>query len=200
MAQTSKEVDAMKRVLNNLNAVTDPSIKSTVTKSDRTGESRAMLEILTRLSKVNEQTQNVIMESSNTRTRQLATTQKTESGVSIANYLVSITETEVNNTKRNIYTITDTASNQILFSDIALYESVMAITKQLILKKQDAWAKCDAIVQIDQDYARHLYEASALKCRIKESTDLDRRCLYENKYSRTIGMAKEARRSILKSY
>lgn len=196
----AKEVDAMKRVLNNLNAVTDPSVTSTVDKSVKADESKAMLDILTRLSKVNEKTQTVIAENVDTRTRQLATTQKTERGVSIANYLVSITESENAGVKRNLYSILDTSTNEVLYQDIALYESVMAITRQLLLKKQISWKKCDEIIQLDQDYSRHLYEAGALKQRIQTATDMDRKCLYENKYSRTVGLAKEAKRNILKSY
>ena len=196
----AKEVDAMKRVLNNLNAVTDPTVTSTVDKSVKAGESKAMLEILTRLSKVNEKTQTAIAESVDTKTRQLATTQKTERGVSIANYLVSITESENAGVTRNLYSIVDTATNEVLYQDIALYESVMAITRQLLLNKQISWKKCDEIIQLDQDYARHLYEAGALKQRIQTATDMDRKCLYENKYSRTVGLAKEAKRNILKSY
>lgn len=200
MPPSTKDVDAMKRVLNNLNAVTDPSIAPTPTVSASKTESKAMLDILTKLSKVNKQTQETIMESSNTRAKQLATTQHTEQGVSIANYLVSITESELHGSKRNIYSIIDTVSNKTLYQDITLYESVMAITKQLLAKKQSAEVKCEEIYQLDLDYARYLHEASALKQRIKTVTDSDRKCLYENKYSRTLGLAKEVKRNILKSY
>lgn len=200
MMPSTKDVDAMKRVLNNLNAVTDPTATPRASTSNLKDESAAMLDILTKLSKVNKQTQEVINESTNTRAKQLATTQKTEQGVSIANYLVAITESDAYGTKRNLYSIIDTTSNQTLYSDITLYESVMAITKQLISKKQSALVKCDEIYQLDLDYSKHLYEASALKQRIKTATDEDRKCLYENKYSRTLGMAKEVKRNILKSY
>jgi len=207
MTPTQKEVEAMKKVMSNLSSITDhrpPSgdeRSSQVTSTKfKDPNSQAMLDILTRLSTVNEQTRTVIAENSDIRTKQLASTEETSTGVKIANYVVNIAEHDTGHGVRNTYSIYDTTTHQEIYSDLALYESVMAITKQLLKSGSVAFIKCNAIAKLDADYAKNLYEAMAYKQRIKATQDYDRKCLYENKYSRNIGLAKEAKRNILKSY
>lgn len=207
MTPTQKEVEAMKKVMSNLSSITERKSASSNGKSGSAASqhfkdpnTNAMLDILTRLSVVNDQTRTVISENTDIRTKQLASTEETASGVKIANYVVNISEHDTGNGIRNTYSIYDTTIHKEIYSDLALYESVMAITKQLLKSGSIAFIKCNAIAHLDADYAKNLYEAMAHKQRIKSTQDYDRKCLYENKYSRNIGLAKEAKRNILKSY
>jgi light-regulated signal transduction histidine kinase (bacteriophytochrome) len=208
-APTRKDVDAMKQLMSNLGSLTDGKSLQTGGTTGSTqssgkvlkdANSQAMFEILNRLNSVNEKTMTVIAEDTNIHHKQLASTEQTTSGVRIANYIVNITETTINGTSRNLYSIFDTDKQEEIFADLALYESVMAITKQLLKPSEVTFIKCNQIAKLDADYAKNLYEAIAYKQRIKRTDDFDRKCLYESKYSRTIGLAKEAKRNILKSY
>jgi hypothetical protein len=210
MTVTPQEIEAMKKVLGNLSSITDQRPPQSGERSQnfaqssgakaKDPDSQAMLDILTRLSRVNEQTREVISESTDVVNKQLASTEQTASGVKIANYIVDIVESHVNGTVKNTYTITEAATGNVLYSDLALYESVMAITKQLLKNPAAAFVKCNTIARLDEDYARHFYEAMSYKQRIQRTNDLDKRSLYESKYSRSVGMAKDAKRNILKSY
>lgn len=207
MTATQKEVQAMKKVLSNLSSVTDQVSRGINQQSDtsssakfKNSNSQAMLDILTRLGAVNEQTRTVISENTNVRAKQLASTEQTSAGVRIANYVVDIAEHDTDAGTHNVYSIYDTVTQQTIYNDLALYESVMAITKQLLTPGNTAFIKCNAIAKLDADYAKNLYEAMAYKQRIRSAQDYDRKCLYESKYSRNIGLAKEAKRNILKSY
>jgi hypothetical protein len=206
-APTRKDVDAMKQLMSNLGSLTqNPRISEgnngshNSVKTIKDADSQAMLDILIRLNSVNEKTMTVISESTDIHSKQLASTEQTQSGVRIANYVVNITENSENGSKRNTYSIFDTSTQEEIYTDLALYESVMAITKQLLKPTDATFIKCDQIAKLDEDYAKNLYEAMAYKQRIKKTSDIDKKCLYESKYSRTIGLAKEAKRNILKSY
>lgn len=210
MTVTPQEIEAMKKVLGNLSSITDQRPPQSGERSHNfaqsTGvkakdpDSQAMLDILTRLNKVNEQTREVISESTDVVSKQLASTEQTASGVRIANYIVDIAEATVNGTVKNTYSIIEAATGRVLYSDLALYESVMAITKQLLKNPGSAFVKCNTIARLDEDYSKHFYEAMSYKQRIQRTNDLDKRSLYESKYSRSVGMAKDAKRNILKSY
>lgn len=212
-----QEVDAMKRLMSNLSSINESSaplsngsrpsaLTSSNPSSFATGrklsdpDSQAMFEVLSRLNAVSDQTREAIAESNDIHSKQLAYTEETEKGVRIANYIVDITETEINGRTRNTYGVTEASTGKVMYTDLALYESVMAITKNLLKPSETAFKRCDLIAQLDADYSKNLHEAASHKVRIQSATDSERRAIHESKYSRNIGLAKEAKRSILKNF
>jgi|APGre2960657404_1045060.scaffolds.fasta_scaffold00932_10 hypothetical protein len=208
-------IDAMKKVMAQLNNVEDRSttVNKMITESSTALETnsvskhsdpsvQAMANILSKFQKVTLDTKETLQEESktNVRTRQLLNTEKTNTGVRIADYHVLIKETEWAPGKhKNVYDIVDLKTNEVLYQDLALFESAAAITKQLISNSGSS-SKCKEIYEADKTYANHLYEASVYTSKIKRTSDLDKRSIYESRYTQSRSLAKDARTRILKSY
>jgi hypothetical protein len=209
-----QEIDAMKKVMQNLGNVGN---KSTVSNIVAEGSSalqnktvsnhpdpnvQAMAKILGRFQSVTQEAKATLVEEAkeNVRTRQLLNTEETSRGVRIADYHVVVKEAQWGNKTKNVYDIVDLNTNEVMYSDLALFESAAAITKCLLAGSSVSGIKCDQIYEADQTYARHLYDAAVFNSKIKRSTDLEQRAIYESKYTRSHGLAKEARTRILKSY
>jgi len=209
-----QEIDAMKRVMQNLSSVEN---KKTVSNMVAEGASalanksvsnhpdpnvQAMAKILGRFQAVTEEAKTTLVEEAkeNVRTRQLLNTEQTSRGVRIADYHVIVKEAQWGNKTKNVYDIVDLTTNEVIYSDLALFESAAAITKCLISGSATASLKCDQIFEADQTYARHLYDAAVYNSKIKRARDTEQLAIYESKYTRSHGLAKEARTRILKSY
>ena len=208
-----QDIDAMKKVMQNLGNVGN---KSTVSNIVAEGASalqnktvnhpdpnvQAMAKILGRFQSVTQDAKATLVEEAkdNLRTRQLLNTEETSRGVRIADFHVLVKETQWGNKTKNVYDIVDLNTNEVIYSDLALFESAAAITKCLLTGSSVASIKCDQIYEADQTYARHLYDAAVFNSKIKRSSDLEQRAIYESKYTRSHGLAKEARTRILKSY
>lgn len=209
-----QEIDAMKRVMQNLSSVENKSaVSNIVAESASALENKsvnkhpdpnvqAMAKILSRFQAVSEEAKTTLVEEAkeNIRTRQLLNTQQTSRGVRIADYHVIVKETQWGNKTKNVYDIVDLTTNEVIYSDLALFESAAAITKCLISGSTTASLKCDQIFEADQTYARHLYDAAVYNSKIKRARDTEQLAIYESKYTRSHGLAKEARTRILKSY
>lgn len=209
-----QEIDAMKKVMQNLGNVGNKNtISNIVSESASALENKtvskhpdpnvqAMAKILGRFQAVTEEAKTTLVEEAkeNVRTRQLLNTEQTSRGVRIADYHVLVKETQWGNKTKNVYDIVDLATNEVIYSDLALFESAASITKCLISGSSTGSLKADQIYEQDQTYARHLYDAAVYNSKIKRVTDTEQRAIYESKYTRSHGLAKEARTRILKSY
>ena len=69
---------------------------------------------------------------------------------------------------KNFYSIRDNATNEVLYRDLALFESAMSIVKRLMLGKQTQ--DVGRIVEIDQQYAAGLLESYDYKSKLKSTT------------------------------
>ena len=134
----------------------------------------------------------------NTKLRQFTEMEQQGSSVKLNKYEISIREEQFGATVKNVYDITNTATGQLLYEGLALFESVMIITKHLLKNETTSFLACDRVAGLDSDYARHLTEASIYKAKIKKGASGDLLGIYESKYSRAIAEAKSVKTHILK--
>lgn len=123
--------------------------------------------------------------------------EKSERGVRIGDYEVIVEKHDCGGLKRNYYTILDREEDEVVYSDIAMFESAMSIIKRLILGKHTN--KCETIAKLDEEYDRHLLEAYGYKYRLKKSLDVVKRDVYEAKYSNAMAKVKDTKERILKT-
>lgn len=208
------QINAMKKVMANLGKIEAQSlgtyVKQELGQSDDKPitEGRkftdpnvgAMHDILSKLSNVTTHTKKQITEQSktNTKLRQFTEMEQEGSSVKLNKYEISIREEQFGATLKNVYDITNTVTGQVLYEGLALFESVMIITKHLLKNETTSFLACDRVAGLDSDYARHLTEASIYKAKIKKGASGDLLGIYESKYSRAIAEAKSVKTHILK--
>lgn len=210
-----QQIDAMKKVMANLGKVEAQSlgtyVKQEIGQSDSqpVTEGRkftdpnvgAMHDILSKLSSVTSQTKKQITEESktNTRLRQFTEMEQVSGGVRLSKYEINIREEQFGNTLKNVYDVYNVETNKKIYEGLALFESVMIITKNLLRNNPGtSFLICDRIAELDKDYARHLTEASIYKAKIKKGATGEQLGIYESKYSRAIAEAKSVKSLILK--
>lgn len=160
----------------------------------------AMHDILSKLNNVATSTKRTITEQSksNTRLRQFTEMEQEGTSVKINKYEISIRQEQFGNTIKNVYDLKNTVTGQMLYEGLALFESVMTITKHLLKNETTSFLACDRIAGLDSDYARYLNEASIYKSKIKKGGSAELLDIYESKYSRAIAEAKSTKTHILK--
>jgi len=126
----------------------------------------------------------------------IATT-RTKNGVQIGNFLVETKLFDISGLKKNYYNIIDTELNEVLYKEIAMFESVMGIVKRLLTS--NSTQKTDAIAKLDEEYDRNLLEAYGYKHRLKNTKDAMKRDVYEAKYSNAMAKVKTTKHRILKT-
>ena len=209
-----KEIDAMKKVMANLSKVEAQSLgtyakKELLPESGAVTESRkftdpnvhAMHEVLSKLSNVANSTKKQLNEEikTNTKIRQFTEMEQEGSSVKLEKYEITIREEQFGATVKNVYDITNIKTGKQLYRGLALFESVMIITKHLLKGgESNTFLVCDKIVGLDEQYARYLTEASMYKAKMKRVADADQQGIYESKYSRAIAQAKAVKTHILK--
>jgi hypothetical protein len=209
-----KEIDAMKKVMANLSKVEAQSLGtyakkellpgvSTVTESRKFTDPNvhAMQDVLTRLSSVTNSTKRQINEEvkTNTKIRQFTEMEQKGSSVKLEKYEITIREEQFGTTLKNVYDITNIKTGKQLYTGLALFESVMIITKHLLKSgESNTFLVCDKIVGFDNQYARYLTEASMCKAKMKRASTADQQGIYESKYTRAIDQAKAVKSHILK--
>lgn len=98
----------------------------------------------------------------------------------VGEYNIILEKKKIVGYDKTYYHIVDQDNNKI-YNDISLFESAMAIVKQLLFK-QDA-EKIKKIVQLDEKYDHHLCDAAVLKSRAKTLTESARIDILEAKRS-----------------
>jgi hypothetical protein len=126
----------------------------------------------------------------------IATT-RTETGVQIGEFFIEKQEFDISGLKKNYYNIIDTEQDEVLYSELAMFESVMGIVKRLLTS--NSTQKTDAIAKLDEEYDRNLLEAYGYKHRLKNTKDTMKRDVYEAKYSNAMAKVKTTKHRILKT-
>ena len=162
-------------------------------------DAKAMEDILRKLeSATTNSTKRMVTESkTNPDVMMALNTSKTQTGVKIASYEIIPEKIESNGLRKNYYKIVDTTDNDVLYSDISLFESAMSITKRLMLGKKLNDIK--TIVELDRAYDTKLIESYSYKYKMKRITESVKRDVYEAKYSSALGKVKSYKERILKT-
>jgi hypothetical protein len=203
-----EETQAMADILRNLQQKTEASIseaKSMPAESERISyitnpDTRAMANILEKLETSTRKTAANLVEASDTNSElKLAmNTSRSQSGVSVDNFEIVVEKQKIANMTKNFYNIRDNATSEVLYSDLALFESAMSIVKRLMLGKQTQ--DVGRIVEIDQQYAAGLLESYDYKSKLKSTTLTETKIdVYTTKQSLATEKMRIAKLKILKT-
>lgn len=203
-----EETQAMADILRNLQQKTEASIseaKSMPAENERISritnpDTRAMANILEKLETSTRKTAANLVEASDTNSElKLAmNTSRSQSGVSVDNFEIIVEKQKIANMTKNFYSIRDNATSEVLYSDLALFESAMSIVKRLMLGKQTQ--DVGRIVEIDQQYAAGLLESYDYKSKLKSTTLTETKIdVYTTKQSLATEKMRIAKLKILKT-
>lgn len=203
-----EETQAMADILRNLQQKTEASIseaKSMPAENERIShitnpDTRAMANILEKLETSTRKTAANLVEASDTNSElKLAmNTSRSQSGVSVDNFEIIVEKQKIANMTKNFYNIRDNATSEVLYSDLALFESAMSIVKRLMLGKQTQ--DVGRIVEIDQQYAAGLLESYDYKSKLKSTTLTETKIdVYTTKQSLATEKMRIAKLKILKT-
>ena len=159
-------------------------------------DAKEMYNILSKFEKAQtEATRQVIMETESGGDIKTTAGFKKDNTIDIAEFKVVLEKKNINeNYRKTFYAIHD--DEGIVYSDIALFESAMAIVKKLIGEtKQD---NINKIIKLDNRYATLLAESADHKSRMKKVNESFKKDIISAKHSDTIVKMRETKASIKK--
>ena len=203
-----EDTRAMADILRNLQEKTEASIaeaKSMPAESNRVAtitnpDIRAMANILEKLEKSTRKTADNLVEASggNTELKMAMNTSRSNSGVSVAGFEIVVEKQKLETITKNFYSVKDTSTSEMLYKDLALFETAMSIVKRLMLNKLTT--DIDRIVDIDKQYTAHLIESYDYKRRLKNQKLTEARAdVYEAKFGLANEKMRIAKQKILKT-
>jgi hypothetical protein len=167
---SAEETRAMQEIMNKLNnAQSGNQSSSTLSKNESrvpgnvSPDAQEMYNILNKLQTATESSAKNLVQESTTYNK----TETKNNSFGVGGLNVVLNKTSVNGFKKTFYTITE--NGKTIHSDLALFESAMAIIKNL-LDKNDL-NRTDKIVDLDNRYSNYLYEAASYKQRAKTLTE-----------------------------
>jgi hypothetical protein len=189
-----KLANASDRTTSTVNETETPSVPGNVST-----DARAMYEILQKLDEATKATTSVITEESTDSSMLTAVALKENNSISInGDYNVEIVQKYViDGVKKKYYNVKD-ADGNVLYEDVALFESAMGIVKHLMFDK--APHKVDEIARLDERYAGYLTEAAIYKQKSMGITETYKTDVYVAKQGNAIqkmGNCKKQIKSLL---
>ena len=190
MVASSEDVNAMKKAMNALN-------KPVVAPSASTETSTGNLIPTSKFSSPEVDAMNIIMEKFNNAAEIVAEEVleiPTKQGVRMGLYEITIDKVPFGKKNKNYYNIVDIYTGTTLYKNLALFESAMAITKNLL--NENDRPKQQLIAETDQKYANALIKAGQHKRRIRTASDKSTKHIFEAKYTETLYKARTAKGEI----
>ena len=182
MVASSENVDAMKKAMNALNNPPVVTDKSALVLNSLNPDVKAM---------------NIIMEKFNNAAEIVAEEVleiPTKQGVRMGLYEITVDKVPFGKKNKNYYNIVDIYTGKTLYKNLALFESAMAITKNLL--NENNRPKQQLIAETDQKYANALIKAGQHKRRIRTASDKSTKHILEAKYTETLHKARTAKGQI----
>jgi hypothetical protein len=125
-------------------------------------DTKAMFNILNKLENVDKTTRIIAERAEKDVELNMAINQQfNESSVSVQNYRIDIVLQSFAGRQKKFYNVVE--GNQILYKELALFETAMGVVKKLMTGKSGS----DDLVRYDTDYCNNLYEVYMHNSRIK---------------------------------
>jgi hypothetical protein len=118
----------------------------------------------------------------------------TKQGVRMGLFEITVDKVPFGKKNKNYYNIVDIYSGKTLYKNLALFESAITITKNLL--NENDRPKQQLIAEIDQKYANALIKAGQHKRRIRTAPDNSTKQIFEAKYTETLHKARTAKGEI----
>ena len=192
---TPEETRAMQKIMDKLNGAQSGTVKRTSQETSDTvtgnvsPDAQEMYNILHKLQNATESSaKQLVRETVET----VAPVQENSFGVGGLN--VVLNKTTVSGYKKTFYTITE--NGETIHHDLALFESAMAIIKNM-LDKNDS-NRTSRIVELDDRYSNCLYEAASYKQRAKTLTEGVKQDVYLAKHQVAADKMKQIKSHIKK--
>jgi|TARA_Y100000296_G_scaffold11856_1_gene13690 hypothetical protein len=190
MVASSEDVNAMKKAMNALN-------KPVVAPSASTETSTGKPIPTSKFSSPDVEAMNIIMEKFNNAADIVAEEVleiPTKQGVRMGLFEITVDKVPFGKKNKNYYNIVDIYSGKTLYKNLALFESAITITKNLL--NENDRPKQQLIAEIDQKYANALIKAGQHKRRIRTAPDNSTKQIFEAKYTETLHKARTAKGEI----
>lgn len=195
----NNSVNDMATILRKLHKV--ESGTHVASKNSNLHETAAMADVLRKLKDVTDRAVNsVVSDHKHDSVLEMAVnTTKTIAGVSVAQYEITTAKKQlVEGVIKTFYNIVDTGTQEVLYKDLALFESAMGIVKNLLYVHNPD--KVTHLANLDAAYMGCLIETYAHKQKLKQlnenSVKFD---VVTAKYSNSMTKMKMAKMQILKS-
>lgn len=128
-------------------------------------DTKAMFNILSKLENVDKTTRIIAERAEKDVELNMAINQQfNESSVSVQNYRIDIVLQSFAGRQKKFYNVVE--GNQILYKELALFETAMGVVKKLMTGKSGS----DDLVRYDTDYCNNLYEVYMHNSRIKKGS------------------------------
>lgn len=128
-------------------------------------DTKAMFDILSKLENVDKTTRIIAERAEKDVELNMAINQQfNESSVSVQNYRIDIVLQSFAGRQKKFYNVVE--GNQILYKELALFETAMGVVKKLMTGKSGS----DDLVRYDTDYCNNLYEVYMHNSRIKKGS------------------------------
>ena len=133
----------------------------------------AMKNILEKFNSVANQTAESLAESVNhsSDVREAIQTKKLEHGVQIGNWQV-VTRLMEGQTNKKVFEVSHATNNQILYSDLAVYEAALAVVKYLNTGMTLSDPKIRTVLDLEETFNRNRIDAARFKQRYKRCQEL----------------------------
>lgn len=210
MTVTPEDRDAMARILDIMEGKTPSTPANTSSQSGYTAELagagqitnadvNAMADVL---SKLNNVTKQVMFESqTDSQLEQAVNTVRNEEGVKVGNYQIMIHEDDTRIAGKQYYSIYNVKTNDIIASDLTLYETALSVVKLLNNGVYVNNTTVRKLFEYDDHYTSHRTDAIRFKARMRKADsqrDFAKVDMYESRYQTAIENAMTYKRNIKK--
>lgn len=210
MTVTPEDRDAMARILDIMEGKTPSTPVNTSSQSGYTAELagagqitnadvNAMADVL---SKLNNVTKQVMFESqTDSQLEQAVNTVRNEEGVKVGNYQIMIHEDDTRIAGKQYYSIYNVKTNDIIASDLTLYETALSVVKLLNNGVYVNNTTVRKLFEYDDHYTSHRTDAIRFKARMRKADsqrDFAKVDMYESRYQTAIENAMTYKRNIKK--
>jgi hypothetical protein len=210
MTVTPEDRDAMARILDIMEGKTPGTPVSTSSQPGYTSELagagqitnadvNAMADVL---SKLNNVTKQVMFESqTDSQLEQAVNTVRNEEGVKVGNYQIMIHEDDARIAGKQYYSIYNVKTNDIIASDLTLYETALSVVKLLNNGVYVNNTTVRKLFEYDDHYTSHRTDAIRFKARMRKADsqrDFAKVDMYESRYQTAIENAMTYKRNIKK--
>lgn len=196
MSKESKEMLAILQNLQNAqNGISDKTIVNETTEAPvqlANANSQEMYNILKRLENATNNVATTIAEDTKTDPVSAVGTMQ-NSTISMGSYNITMEKRVlIENFRKTFYDISD-ANGNVIYEDIALFETAMSILKSLVTESTQ---KVKRIIELDGRYTSYLTEAATHKHRATKLLNESRRDVYSAKQSAAMSKAASIKKQI----
>lgn len=123
-------------------------------------------------------------------------TERYENSVHVGKYEIKLNEDQTRMAGKQYYSIYNLKSNDIIADDVSLYEVAIGVVNLLNSGKYVNDPGVSSLFEKDNSYTSHYIDAVRFKRRMKKTTDLHEKQLFESRFQASVKKCRDIRRII----